>query len=179
MTPEDEVKIRAILEEALRGGPKPHDTVRVFGLLKVPGAVQYAMRHLGFTVEKELPAGRKPGDVVREMCEDLGPLVLELEPKPAQPTNSNIPKGTPPHTPVPSEPTPELDPDYLDQFGWKSFKSGNGAWITLDTKGAKALADAIVKAGGSIVIGSFRYKISRGEDRDFINRYPVQEATRG
>ena len=168
VNPEDEAKIREIIDKAIEGGPKPHRIVRVTGLLKTPGRIQYEMRHLSFTVEEDLPADRKRSDIVREICQDLGPLVLEFEPRtPA--TNSNIPKSTA----AASDPTPELDPAYLDGLGWKPFASGGGEWIVLDAKGAKALGDAVVKAGGSIVIGSFRYKLSKGYDREFVNRFPT------
>lgn len=168
VNPEDEAKIREIIDQAINQGPKPHRIVRVTGLLKTPGRVQYEMRHLSFTVEEEIPADRKRSEVVREICSDLGPLVLEFETKTSA-TNSNLPKARPDS----SEATPELDPTYLDGLGWKPFASGGGEWIVLDAKGAKALGDAVVKAGGSIVIGNFRYKLSKGYDRDFVNRFPV------
>ena len=173
VNPEDEAKIREIIDQAINQGPKTHRIVRVTGLLKTPGRIQYEMRHLSFTVEEDLPADRKRSDIVREICQDLGPLVLEFEP-----SSPKTLKDTPAPADRTSVETPELDAEYLDELGWKAFKTGGGEWIGRDTKGAKALADAIVKVGGSIVIGSFRYRISKGEDREFINRYPSQEATR-
>jgi len=171
MSPEDEAKIRQILQDALRGGPKPQKVVRVTGTLKMPGSVQYAMRHLSFTVEEELPGDKKRSDVVREICEDLGPLVLDFEKQTVKPERA---KPNPPPT-VGSEPTPELDPAYLDGLPWTPFDSGGGSWIFANVEGAEALADEIRKANAPIVIGSYRYKITRGRDgkREFVNRFPV------
>jgi len=171
LSPEDEAKIRKILDEALRGGPKPHRIVRVTGTLKTPGSVQYQMRHLSFTIEEELPGDKKRSDVVREICEDVGPLVLELEHETVKPDRAkpNPPPG------AGSEPTPELDPTYLDGLPWTPFDRGGGAWIFANTEGAEGLADEIRKANGPITIGSYRYRITRGRDgkREFVNRFPV------
>jgi len=97
MTPEDEAKIREIVDQAVNQGPKPHRIVHVSGLLKTPGRVQYEMRHLSFFVEEDLPADRKRSDVVREICQDLGPLVLEFEPAtPSSPSPSRNSTGQTP-----------------------------------------------------------------------------------
>jgi len=175
VNPEDEAKIREIIDQAINQGPKRHRILRVTGLLKTPGRVQYEMRHLSFTVEEEIPADRKRSDVVREICQDLGPLVLEFEPRPPA-TNSNIPKSAA----AASDPTPEVTPEFLDTLGWKSFPAGGGEWIFFNTPGAEALGDEIAKTSEPVAIGNFRYKITVGKTRDrdgnlvrFINRFPV------
>ena len=158
-------------------GPKPHRIVRINGWLKTPGRIQYQMRGLSFTVEEEIPADRKRSDIVREMCQDLGPLVLEFEPR-TPTTNSNVP--IPKSAPAPSEPTPELDPAYLDTLGWRDFSPGPGQWIVADTSGAQAIDDELTRSGQTIVIGTYRYRLSFGRpDKEgkrckFVNRYPVK-----
>jgi hypothetical protein len=130
-----------------------------------------------FTVEEDLPADRKRSDIVREICEDLGPLVLEFEPK-TRTTNSNVP--IPKSAPAPSEPTPELDPAYLDTLGWTDFSPGPGQWIVAETTGAQALDEELTSSGQTIEIGTYRYRLSfgrpdkEGKRRKFINRYPAR-----
>jgi hypothetical protein len=161
-------------------------TLRIHGLIKMPGKVQYSMRHLGFSIERKILKGKKDSDLIREICVDVGPLILELEPKTAQATNSNIPKATPPYTPTNlpsssqlSEPTPELDPAYLDTLGWKDFSPGPGQWIVAETSGAQALDEELTRSGQTIEIGTYRYRLSfgrpdkEGKRRKFVNRYPV------
>ena len=58
------------------------------------------------------------------------------------------------------EPTPELDPTYLDGLGWKSFVSGGGEWIVRDALGAKALSDELDRRGGALTIGNHQYKVT-------------------
>jgi len=177
VNPEDEAKIREIIDQAINQGPKPHRIVRVTGLLKTPGRIQYEMRHLSFTVEEEIPADRKRSEVVREICSDLGPLVLEFETR-TPTTNSNVP--IPKSAPAPSEPTPELDPAYLDTLGWTDFSPGPGQWIVAETSGAQALDEELTRSGQTIEIGTYRYRLSFGRpDKEgkrckFVNRYRVK-----
>jgi hypothetical protein len=159
LTKED---VQRIMAEALRGGVKPK-FVRVTGTVKLPGPVQYSMKHLSFTVEEEIPQGKTRREVVDEICKDLGPLVAQYTHVPDAP---NLPKT--------NEPTQELDPAYLDGLGWKQFASGKGEWIFADAPGAKALAEEVAKQG-SLEIGKHRYRITQGRDRAFINRHPVEQ----
>lgn len=173
MNPEDEAKIRKILDEALRGGPKPYRMIRVTGTLKTPGSVQYQMRHLSFTVEEELPADKKRSDMVREVCEELGPLVLEFEKKTSKPERAKANSS-----PL-QEPTPELTPEFLDTLGWKPFPDGGGEWIFADTPGAQALDDELSRTSQPVEIDNYRYRVSwgkpdkEGRRRKFLNRSPV------
>ena len=142
------------------------------------GSFEKAEYELTYTV----PAGVDADTALKnlEMC--LEGLLAEFEerykPSASKPSEPSKPQVTGPPLPpgfqtAAQEPTPELDPGYLDGLPWKSFQTGGGAWIFRDTPGAKALSEEIAKQGGQITIGNYRYKITQGRDREFINRFEV------
>ena len=156
MNPEDEAKIREILNEALRGGPKQQRIVRVTGTVKLPGPVQYSMRHLSFTVEEEIPQGKSRHEVVHEICKDLGPLVAEY----ARADESK---------PLPAPPKPDQQPQGWEALPWR--KGPYGEWIFADEEKAKPLLSMITAtSGGKLTLGEYTYSVSQGENRQFINR---------
>lgn len=147
--------IQRIVDEATKGGSKPRRMIRVTGTLKMPGKVQYAMRHLSFTVEEELPADRKRSDVVREICDDLAPLVLEYESK----------------APAVRDTVPQPQSQGWDGLPWR--QGPYGEWIFADEEKAKPLLSMILATpGGKLTLGDWTYNVSKGKQdgREFINR---------
>ena len=154
---------------------------RVFGRRSLPrldGGFETREYELTFTVPSGVDADTALKNL--EMCVEglLAEFEERYKPSASKPPEPSKPQVTGPPLPpgfqtAASEPTPELDPGYLDGLPWKSFQTGGGAWIFRDTPGAKALSEEIAKQGGQITIGNYRYKITQGRDREFINRFEV------
>jgi len=121
-----------------------------------------------WSIEADVPLGMTADEALRELenivlarVSALQQLAAPVSPRPtSQPSNLG-----------PGE-TPELDPAYLDTLGWTSFASGVGAWISRNTPGAKALSNELSRTE-TLTIGHYKYRISKGQDREFINRFPV------
>jgi len=162
----------------------------------IPGLQAYSSERLDIEVTVDVPVGMTVTDASRELKESLDHVLNEFrrefkpsaEPSkpvtesvtpPAQPSPAQVPGPPPPLPPgyqtAAAEPTPELDPTYLDRLPWMPFQAGGGSWIFRDTPGAKALSEELAKQGGQITIGSYRYKITQGRDREFINRFEVKK----
>jgi len=122
-------------------------------------------------------------DAARELKESLDQVLSEFRSEFKSPTDvgskptAQVPGPPPPLPPgyqtAASEPTPELDPTYLERLPWMPFQAGGGSWIFRDTPGAKALSEELAKQSGQITIGNYRYKVTQGRDREFINRFEV------
>jgi len=151
----------------------------------IPGLQNYSSERLDIEVTVDIPVGMTVPDAARELKESLDQVLNEFrsefkpsssqgQPAKAEPQVAGPPPPLPPgFQTAAQEPTPELDPAYLDRLPWTPFQAGGGAWIFRDTPGAKALSEELAKQGGQITIGSYRYKITQGRDREFINRFEV------
>lgn len=160
---------------------KPFLRVRVSRAATLPTQPD-AWEKAEYAIEADVPAGMTATDAIRELEGNLEQTIGEFQKRLKTPQISETPKVTGPPPPLPpgfqtaaQEPTPELDPAYLDGLPWRPFQAGGGAWIFRDTPGAKALSEELAKQGGQITIGSYRYKITQGRDRDFINRFEVKK----
>jgi len=71
----------------------------------------------------------------------------------------------------------KLDSAKLDSLPWKPYSSGTGAWIFADTKGAEELWAALRQRPtyGRIELEGWTYRLSHGENRDFISRNKTME----
>ena len=150
--------VQRILDEATKGGSKPRRMIRVTGTLKMPGKVQYAMRHLSFTVEEELPADRKRSDVVREICDDLAPLVLELESK----------------SPIPStaqQPATASHPYNIARIQWFENKFGPGEYAHASDSEAAELLQVLKNTGKAVEINGQSYSLNQAGT--YIYRKPA------
>ena len=58
----------------------------------------------------------------------------------------------------------------LAHLPWQLYKDGKGSWIFANTKGAENLLKALQEAGGKITINGINYRLTHGQDRDFISR---------
>jgi len=163
---------------------KPFLRVRVSRSATVPSAPD-AWEKAEYAVEADVPAGMSAVDSIHELESELQQIVAEFQGRVKRPESSGIQSpgihvaGPPPPLPpgfqssASPEPTPELDPAYLERLPWTPFDKGGGAWIFRDTPGAKALSEELAKQGGVLTIGNYRYKITQGRDREFINRFQV------
>jgi len=155
---------------------------RLFGRRSLPrldGGFETREYELTFTVPSGVDADTALKNL--EMC--VEGLLAEFEEryKPSQPEASKptaqVPSSPPPLPPgfqtAAQQPTPELSPTYLDGLPWKTETWGQ--WIFRDTAGAKALSEELEKHGDQITIGNYRYQISKGRDREFINRFEVKK----
>jgi len=145
--------------------------------ITLPGSEAYSSERLDIEATVNIPAGMTVTDAAKELKESLDQLLIDFrgELKPSESKPSTGSPSSPPSLPpgfqtAASEPTPELDPTYLDRLPWAPFQFGGGSWIFRDTPGAKALSEELGKQGGPITIGNYRYKITQGRDREFINR---------
>ena len=185
MNPEDEAKIRAILDEALRSGSKSPDDCEIIVRKHIPSGRQYVPAD-AITARAKWD-DKRPFDEVfkglnqateKAIREWLNPWVANFE-KPV-PTASGISLPPTAQPPANQEPTPELDPAYLDTLGWTDFSPGPGQWIVAETTGAQALDEELTKPGQAIDIGTYRYRVSfgkpdkEGKRRKFVNRYPAK-----
>jgi len=151
--------------------------------ITLPGSEAYSSERLDIEATVNIPAGMTVAEAAKELKESLDQLLIdfrsELKPSEASESKSTAegpssPPSLPPgYQTAASEPTPELDPIYLDHLPWRPFQSGGGSWIIRDTPGAKALSEELAKQGSPITIGNYRYKITQGRDREFINRIEV------
>jgi len=93
--------------------------------------------------------------------------ILEINLKP---TSTTVPTQQPTLTP-PTPPTLNLE-----NLPWKSFPSGNGAWIfsNLEETPAKELVAKLTGAKGKLDLGEYTYKFS-GEKDMFISRFHKKE----
>ena len=121
-----------------------------------------------WSIEADVPLGMTADEALRELENIVLARVSALQQlaAPASPRPTSQPSN-----PGPGE-TPELDPAYLDTLGWTPFASGAGAWIFRDTPGAKALSAELAKTS-PLTIGHYKYRLTRGQDREFVNRFPV------
>jgi len=147
----------------------------------IPGLQAYSSERLDIEVTVDIPVGMTVTDASRELKESLDQVLNEFRNE-FKPSTSPKPdaQASPPVLPpgfqtAASEPTPELDPTYLDHLPWSPFHFGGGSWIFRDTPGAKALSEELAKTGAPITIGNYQYKITQGRDREFINRYEVSK----
>jgi len=149
----------------------------------VPGLQNYSSERLDIEVTVDIPVGMTVPDAARELKESLDQVLNEFrsEFKPS----AQVPGSPPPlppgyqtaasaatQLPASAEPTPELSPSYLDGLPWRTETWGQ--WIFSDTAGAKALSEALAKES-VLTIGSYQYKISKGRDKDFINRFQAKK----
>jgi len=160
---------------------KPFLRVRVSRSTTLPTS-QDAWEKADYAIEADVPAGMTAIDAIHELEGNLEQTIGEFQKRLKTPQIPETPKvaGPPPALPpgfqtAASEPTPELDPGYLDGLPWRPFQSGGGSWIVRDTPGAKALSEELAKAGAPLTIGNYRYKITQGRDREFINRIEVKK----
>ena len=160
---------------------KPFLRVRVSRAATVPSG-QDAWEKAEYAIEADVPGGMTAIDAIRELEGNLEQTIGEFQKRLKSSPTAEVPKvaGPPPTLPLgfqtaASEPTPELDPGYLDGLPWRPFQSGGGSWIIRDTPGAKALSEELAKAGASLTIGNYRYKITQGRDKEFINRFEVKK----
>jgi len=145
--------------------------------ITLPGSEAYSSERLDIEATVDIPAGMTVTEAAKELKESLDQLLIDFrsefkpsESKPSEGAPSSPPSLPPGYQTAASEPTPELDPTYLDHLPWSPFHFGGGSWIFRDTPGAKALSEELAKLGGSLTIGNYRYKITQGRDREFINR---------
>jgi len=150
----------------------------------IPGLQAYSSERLDIEVTVGIPVGITITDASRELKESLDQVLNEfrsefksssLQAQTSQPAKSDVqvtgpPSPLPPGFQTAADSTPELDPTYLDRLPWSPFQFGGGSWIFRDTPGAKALSEELAKQGGVLTIGNYRYKITQGRDREFINR---------
>jgi len=69
---------------------------------------------------------------------------------------------------------PNVQLPNLDSLPWRKYAKGPGSWIFADMRGAEKLYDLIKESqANEVPIDSFKYKISRGRDKEFITRTPV------
>lgn len=70
----------------------------------------------------------------------------------------------------------ELSPEQLEKLPWKPYREGHrAAWIFADTEGAEKLHELIKESEtGKVPIGEFEYRLSKGDNRDFISRNPIK-----
>lgn len=66
----------------------------------------------------------------------------------------------------------ELTPKKLEKLPWRPYREGHKAgWIFADIKGAENLLETLkASKKGRVTIGEYEYRISHGENRDFISR---------
>jgi len=71
----------------------------------------------------------------------------------------------------------ELDPAKLGALPWRAYKEGHrSAWIFADIKGVEKLVELIKESkSGEVPIGEFKYRISHGQNRDFLSRNPIEK----
>jgi len=71
----------------------------------------------------------------------------------------------------------ELDPTTLDALPWRPYKEGHrSAWIFADTKGVEKLVELIKESqSGEVPVGEFKYRVSHGQNRDFLSRNPIEK----
>jgi len=166
---------------------KPFLRVRVSRAATVPSG-QDAWEKAEYAIEADVPTGMTATDAIRELEGNLEQTIGEFQKRLKAPQIPETPKvaGPPPplppgyqtaasvatQLPVSAEPTPELSPSYLDGLPWRSETWGQ--WIFSDTPGAKALSEAVAKET-VLTIGNYQYKISKGRDKDFINRFQAKK----
>ena len=118
-----------------------------------------------WAIESDAPEGMDADQAIRDLQNILLRFVTAFTTP--HPSDSSLPAS---QTQTSGEPTPELSPAYLDHLPWNVETWG--AWIMRSTPEAKALSKALET--GLKTIGGYRYKVSRGESAEFINRFPVE-----
>jgi len=69
--------------------------------------------------------------------------------------------------------TPTTALNAYDDLPWKSFKNGEGAWISSDQKDAEQLVNRLKNAkGNTIFSGGYRFSLS--QDGRFVRRHPMK-----
>jgi len=68
-----------------------------------------------------------------------------------------------------------LDPEELERLPWRAYREGHrSGWIFADTKGAEQLREILKEAKRPIRVGEFSYRLSKGQNREFISRNPIK-----